>query len=558
MQHGIDAWVRRAARVVTALALIAFLGYFVVYAYYANALFRFPYDYDQGEGFELQASVLFSQGEWPYRDNAVYPFYASNYPPLFHLVVAPLVAAYGPEMWTGRAVSFAATLVTAAVIAYAVRRETRHASAKPHEKRERVVRLSWPLVSFVPGWAVPALSGLAFLASNYVYHVGPLFRSNMMMVMFETLAIIALNGVDDPRQGRAKRRNLAAGLLLLLAAGYTKQLAIVTVVAAFLFLFLRGPRRALVAALVFAAVGLVIFWLIDLVTAGQWTVNIIQANVNAYDAREAAKLYFQWFRLHAVLIVLAFGYVLFELFWSRLSAYSIWFVVAAAGGLLSGKWGAGESYFATSIAAMCLVAGLAAGKALTWAQRVSGDARTVGPSARPALRYAALGVTLIVPLLYLHQAARVFHMPTRPEPFTTVARLLGEPTDVAYLDALGFPPLGRPPDDADLVAGQRIAAYIASAPGPALSEEAGFPLSVGKPVVTNPTQLLNLDRNGLLDQTQLLDVIDAQAFGVVVLRAQFYPQTVLDAIGQAYMPVDDVPMNGFRYRILKPRGRDVH
>ena len=41
-----------------ALALAAYLGYFLVYSQYAVALFRFPFDYDQGEGFELMDTLL--------------------------------------------------------------------------------------------------------------------------------------------------------------------------------------------------------------------------------------------------------------------------------------------------------------------------------------------------------------------------------------------------------------------------------------------------------------------------------------------------------------------
>ena len=73
------------------LALAAFVGYLVIYVIYAVQLFRFPFDYDQGEGFELMDTILFSRGEWPYRDNDAYPFYSSNYPPLFHVVVVPLI-----------------------------------------------------------------------------------------------------------------------------------------------------------------------------------------------------------------------------------------------------------------------------------------------------------------------------------------------------------------------------------------------------------------------------------------------------------------------------------
>ena len=63
----------------------------IIYNIYAFALFQFPFDYDQGEGFELMDTLLFSQGEWPYRDNDTFPFYSSNYPPLFHVITAPLV-----------------------------------------------------------------------------------------------------------------------------------------------------------------------------------------------------------------------------------------------------------------------------------------------------------------------------------------------------------------------------------------------------------------------------------------------------------------------------------
>ncbi|TET54146.1 MAG: hypothetical protein E3J64_02400, partial [Anaerolineales bacterium] len=78
------------------LALVAFVGYLVVYVVYAVALFRWPFDYDQGEGFELYDAILYSQGEWPYRDNATYPFYASNYTPLFHLLIVQLMPIFEP------------------------------------------------------------------------------------------------------------------------------------------------------------------------------------------------------------------------------------------------------------------------------------------------------------------------------------------------------------------------------------------------------------------------------------------------------------------------------
>ena len=73
------------------------------------------------------------------------------------------------------------------------------------------------------------------------------------------------------------------------------------------------------------------------------------------------------------------------------------------------------------------------------------------------------------------------------------------------------------------------------------------------PVVTNPTQLLNLYNNGLYNPASLIEMIDRKAFGVVVLRAQFYPPPVLQALGQKYRTLADVDMNGFTYHVLVPR-----
>jgi hypothetical protein len=47
-------------------------------------------------------------------------------------------------------------------------------------------------------------------------------------------------------------------------------------------------------------------------------------------------------------------------------------------------------------------------------------------------------------------------------------------------------------------------------------------------------------------------MIENQEFGMVILRASFYPEPVLDAINRAYEPMESVFMNGFDYVILHP------
>ena len=509
------------------LAILAYLGYLVVYVAYAANLFQWPFDYDQGEGFELYDAILYSQGEWPYRDNATYPFYGSNYPPLFHLLIVPLLPIFGPHLIAGRLVSFAATLITGGVIFAVVRHK-------------------------VGGRFIPLISGLAFLASNYVYQIGPLCRMHMTMVMFETLAIGFIAGFEHPRHGR---RNLILGLLMLLCAGYTKQMAVFTVAAALFYIFLRDIKKALVAGATLALVAGAIFWLLNVATAGQWWINTIQANVNEFDYRQTVFLFGQWFRLHAVFILLAAGYLAYELFWDRLSAYSLWFFFSLGAGALSGKWGAGFGYFTTGVAAACLASGLALGRLRHATRNPSTALRTDTQHAiRPFL-------AILIPLLYLLQAPRMLHLPTAGPVFGPLARALGvddalvvgDCTTFQYHDAAGYTQLGHLLTPGDYAAGEELLDYVRTADGPAFSEEAMLNLLAGEQVMTNPTQLLNLYKNDLLDTTEIVERINRQEFGVVIFRAQFYPQPVLDAIGQNYRPVDHLCMNGFYYHILWPR-----
>lgn len=545
-------WVRWLSAALFGLAALALIGQFLVYVHYAGALLRFPFDYDQGEGFELYDTLLHTEGRWPYQDSQVFPFYTSIYPPLYHLITAPLVMAFGPQLWTGRLVSFLASLTAAGAIAWAVRRETGRTM-------------------------IAALSGLAFLASNYTFAIGPLFRQHMSMVMFETLAIVTLAGFDwngmgredaqaarhGPRFAAAWRRSrfnfrLYLGLALLLAAGFTKQLALATVLAALAYLCLRGPRRALLAGLGLALVGGAIFLWIDWQTGGWWFVSIIRANINEYDLAQTFAFYREWLELHAVVAAAAFGYVIYELYFGRLSAYALWFVFAFANGALSGKFGAGESYFVTTTAAACLLAGIGFGRLgeFEWRERDERDGKFLSQNFAPfaSSRFRTF-LALAIPVLFVVQTRLTLHVYTDGPVYGPLARLLGvtDNSGRGYYDSQGYTQLGPRPTRADHEAGVTIAELARQAPGPVFSEEAAFLLAAGKPVVTNPFVQLVMFQAGLFDPAEEIRMIEAQAFGLVILRAQFYPPPVLAALGAHYQPQTEVQMNGFTYRILEPR-----
>jgi hypothetical protein len=423
------------------------------------------------------------------------------------------------------------------------------------------------------------LSGLSFLASNYTFHIGPLFRQHMTMVAFEVLAIVALAQLDQHRQRPWRRRPAFwIGLACLLAAGFTKQLALATAIAGFGFLFLRGPRRAVLAGLGLTLLAGLLYLGIDLATGGQWTISIIRANINAYDLRQTLQFFRQWSELHLLLVLVAVGRLIYETYVGRLSAYGLWFVCAVANGALSGKFGAGESYFVTATAAACVLSGVGLAKGLAWIARspprsaapvaplwgqtlrgpwspLSPLPQGKGDALTPPFASAHVLLSLSIPLLYLLQTRLTLHLPTTGSVYGPVARVLGVANDSGYYDSQGYTQLGPHPTAADIAAGDQIAALARAAPGPVFSEEAGFMFRAGKPVVTNPFPQLVMYQAGLFDPAQEIAMIQEQAFGLVILRAQFYPPPVLDALGANYQPLTEIEMNGFIYRILEPRPR---
>jgi hypothetical protein len=490
------------------------MGYLAIFVTYAVSLFAFPFDYEEGEGYELTDTIYLSQGEWPYKNPDQYPFYGNCYPPLFHLMVVPLVWLFGPMLWTGRVVSFVMTLICAAAIGWAVYRDGGR------------------------NWWAAAVAGLAFLASNYVYHIAPLFRLHMTMVSFETLTIVTLAAL--PKEERGLTGRVWVALLLLLTAGYTKQLAIWTAIAFFVWLAMGGLKRALIAGVILTIVAGGIFLLINVATDGNWWLNVIVANVNEYVMPQFFGLARQFTRLHAVILIFAVGMLIYELYWEGLSLYSVWFIFTLINGILAGKWGAGEAYYTTSIAAACILAGLTFSRLLALPH--------------PTIRHAA---AFALPLLLIVQARLFLHMPTEGPVFEPIARVLRLPEDSRYYDSVGYTQVGHLPTPEDVIAGERIAAYVAEGPLPALSEDAGedagFSIYAGKPVIGHPPHLLNLWRSSAYNPDPLVMMIYDRGFNVVVFRAQFYPYPVLDAIGQNYEPIDAIEMNGFTYTILAPR-----
>jgi len=560
-QVGLSRLARLLPFIVLAAVIAILAGYFVIYLVYARALFAFPFDYDQGEGFELYDAIRLAAGQNIYLDNSLFPFYSSNYPPVYRLMVAPLVWLFGPHIWTARLVTFVCSLVIGALILAAARR------AMTVEQRGWMAQHPLARAALLLG---PLAAALAFFAANYVYYIGPLARAHIPMVMFAFAGIlcldIGLSGGPDPAQARVRPRWVAAGVSLLIVAGFTKLQAVDALAAGFGFLLFRNPRlcfKALLASAL-ATAGVVI--VLNAASQGQFWLNVVLANVNEYDIQRTWLFYGQWFRLQGALIVCSALYVAWDVVAAirarslrPITVWSMYFGAGAAIGMLTGKWGAGPTYLVAAIAASCVCTIGLLWRAAHWGGDTAGAQHAIaaGHSTRTATRSALFA--LLVAVVFFAQATLNVHLPTSGRVFGTLARMLNIPSGASvwqgypYYDVIGDTQLGHLLDPADVQAGWELARLAREAPGLVWSEEAMITLHAGKGVVTNPTQLLNLSKNGQLDTSHMLRMIENREFGAVIFRAQFYPQDVLIAIWDNYQWRRSVRMNGFDYLVLYPR-----
>ena len=76
-----------------ALGVAVLFFYLLVYVAHAANLAAYPYDLDQGEAYDVNSGWLLAQGRPIYTDNERFPYYSSNYPPVYSLLLAPVVGA---------------------------------------------------------------------------------------------------------------------------------------------------------------------------------------------------------------------------------------------------------------------------------------------------------------------------------------------------------------------------------------------------------------------------------------------------------------------------------
>lgn len=420
--------------------LLAGVGYVV---WYWSHMIGSPYQLDYGEGPLLDQAVRLARGTGIYAiPGPEPPWTIGNYPPLFALLNAGLVELFGPAYWYGRLLSALGALTAATFAGLLVHTLTRDRAAA------LVTGLLMPVVPYLGYWA-----GLARI---------------------DTVALaLSLAGLWCAVRGPSSSRWLVLSAGLLVAAVFTRQTYLLAApLAAVVWLWPYGRRRAIVFAGGVAVMVIVIGAALDLATRGGFWFNVVTANVNAYDLDLLLWVVHDVVGRLPFLLLTAVGYAVVaardRLPSARLLLpYAVGATVVAA---TAGKVGSNLNYLLELSTALCLSAGL-----LLAALRHR-------PRWRSLLLLGLLGQALLLVV--------------RPHSYYGYA-----------LDAAR-----------DVSTGQQLTRVVAETPGRVLADEhLGYLPLAGRPVELQPFELTQLAYAEVWDQAPLLAAIEEQRYAAILV-----------------------------------------
>lgn len=444
IDHGLFGWLSLVGWRLLALLLVVNVGLCLT-CQVLSITHPFPVDY--GEAPLVDQTMRILDGVNIYRtDLSSPPYTISNYPPLYMLFMTPWLAAFGPNFWAGRLISSLSAWICAGLIGLMVYRFTSDRLA---------------------GW----FSGGLFLSISDVIHWSSLARIDLLALAF------SLGGMYLFATVAVERRRFFAGVLLLVAAVYTRQSFLLAApFAVFVWLLFLDWRQALRFALWMGGAVLVLGLLLQILTGGGFYFNIVSANVNEYSLERLREAGVHIWHELPILVILAGGSFLLFLCkidgWKMTTPYLIGGVLSA---LTVGKIGSNINYFLELCAGLCLVCGLVVHWA--WVRQPLRILRVV------------IAAGLVLQALLLIQVTRA-----------DFAR------EILY----------RRNYTSEL---QHLASLIAATPGDIPADEyMGIGVLQGRRVYIQPFEMTQLARAGLWDEQAFIDDILAQKFPLILVH----------------------------------------
>lgn len=456
------------------------------------AAIRYPYELDYGEGQIMLNTLALLNGTAIYDAPGNFPFTVSNYPPVYHVLVAALSSITGDPLASGRALSSLSTLLAGAFVGLIVM------MASPRGPSTRL------------GPAAAAAAGMLFVSVWPVFIWGVFMRVDMLAILF------SLAGLWAHLRWHAHPRLRHVCIALFLLAVFTRQAAVAGAASAIITTFVVDRRRGLRMGAVFCGAAIAISAAMNAATHGQFFFHTVTATATAFHwAGILVQLWYPLAQYRWLTLLAALGAII--ALRSRESertpsgeqlrlAVPLYMVLSFLVSLTSGKVGSNINYVLELIAGACMVVGMLLGRILEERQR--GWRAWIGPAAMIILL-----IQIVTPALTPRLA-----------------------------DWWRFR------IDPDTSPGDRALDRLRYAEGPVFSEDTTLLVLSGRPIEYQCYELTQLSLTGHWDQRPLLERFNRRDFALILLRfdiddptplsrTRFTPE-MLAAIRENYRPVE--------------------
>jgi hypothetical protein len=470
------------------------------YLYYLNKLFNCPYPAEYGEGVVYTLCYRMYIGEKLYKTIEQLPYIHTPYTPLYFFISSTFMKFTSPSPQICRIISMTSAFGISLLVLLMIFFKTR---------------------SFLAATIFP----LFLFSSPYFFEWSPLMRVDITGIFFTILGLFIASLYKDYEY------LIYLTIPIFIAGIMTKQTLFAAPISVIIYLFIMNKKKAIKFLSLFIACLLLIYYILQVFTDGNFYFHVIRCNILTYDlscALISLGITITAYYGITSLSALTFSFAFKE---KKINPANIYLMISFFTSLSIGKAGGANNHLLEFVIACIINAGY------SFEFFLKKDSNAINK------KYHSLLIPIV---LMLSQVLSLYFIDTSFTNMMSQKSLGSKKKPVAWTpyNQSKVPEYDR----LDVEQYKQISKYIISVKGPILCENLGLLTVNGKTAIYEPFQFKHLAEMGYFDESQILKMLNNGEFALVIMTRSsisdgiswLYSDNVLSAIWLNYAPIKTI------------------